>query len=193
MFPRCQLPGIFYVNGDIDVNTNAMIVGDGVTVILRPASSNPGNQLTVSGGGVVDLNRGKTPNVGSAPQKLGAWMRNEASTTYAVGHRVGEMGSTTSSLQADPNKVGIALYVIKREQYSSVAADDSSDVIKINAGAALAWAGITYAPHDNIELSGQPGHDAIGQFVSWTFKFAGERTSSRRRIAGPDESLPEAG
>ena len=182
--PQTQLPGIFYVNGDIDVNTNAMIVGDGVTVIMRPATSNPGNQLTVSGGGVVDLNRG-SPGI-SAAQKLGAWMRSEAQP-YAW--NAGQWVYQSSLEAANLNNVGIALYVIKREQFSIVAADDSSEVIKINAGAALAWDGITYAPHDNITLSGQPGHDAIGQFISWTFKFAGG-VHVAQTYAGPDESLP---
>ncbi|HLE78887.1 MAG TPA: hypothetical protein VI687_00700, partial [Candidatus Limnocylindrales bacterium] len=181
---QTQLPGIFYVNGDIDVNTNAMIVGDGVTVIMRPATSNPGNQLTVSGGGVVDLNRG-SPGI-SAAQKLGAWMRSEAQP-YAW--NAGQWVYQSSLEAANLNNVGIALYVIKREQFSIVAADDSSEVIKINAGAALAWDGITYAPHDNITLSGQPGHDAIGQFISWTFKFAGG-VHVAQTYAGPDESLP---
>jgi len=183
--PQTQLPGIFYVNGDIDVNTNAMIVGDGITVIVRPATSNPGNQMTVSGGGVVDLNRGQTP--GGSAQALGAWMR-DGTQPYAWDAGLGTW-VYSSGLEANINNVGIALYVIKREQFSIVAADDSSEVIKINAGAALAWDGITYAPHDNITLSGQPGHDAIGQFISWTFKFAGG-VHVAQTYAGPDESLP---
>jgi len=183
--PQTQLPGIFYVNGDIDVNTNAMIVGDGITVIVRPATSNPGNQMTVSGGGVVDLNRGQTP--GGSAQALGAWMR-DGTQPYAWDAGLGTW-VYSSGLEANINNVGIALYVIKREQFSIVAADDSSEVIKINAGAALAWDGITYAPHDNIVLSGQPGHDAIGQLISWTFKFAGG-VHVAQTYAGPDESLP---
>lgn len=180
--PPEQLPGIFYVNGDIDVDTNAMIVGDGVTVIVRPASNNPGNQLTVSGGGVVNLNGGKTPD--GSKQELGAWMGN-GTQPYS---QVDGKWDYSSSLNADPDMVGIALYIIKREQFSDVADDDSSDVIKINAGAALAWSGITYAPHDNIVLSGQPGHDAIGQFVSWTFKFAGG-VHVTQTYRGPDQSI----
>jgi len=94
-----------------------------------------------------------------------------------------------TALNSQPEQVGVALYVIKRSQYSSVSVDNNSDVIKVNSGAGLAWQGITYAPHDNVNLSGQPGHDGIGKIVSWTFKFAGG-TNVRQTFDGLDQSLP---
>lgn len=180
--PATQLPGIFYINGDIDIGTNAMLVGDGVTVIIRPGS---GNQMLVSGGGVVDLNRGKTP--GGTAMKLGAW------TTLGASPYVFNAGTGTwqynTSLDAGTRNVGMALYIIKRSQYSSVAVDDNTDVIKINAGAGLAWRGVTYAPHDNVTLSGQPGHAGVGQLVSWTFKFAGG-VHVTQEYEGPEDGVP---
>ena len=175
-----QLPGIFYVNGTIDVGTGAMIVGDGVTVIMRPGSS---NQLLVSGGGVVDLNRGIT----GTPRKLGAWTSLGISP---YGYNVPLVQwQYNSALESDLRNIGMALYVIKRSQYAAVAADDNSDVIKINAAGGLGWRGITYAPHDNVTLAGQPGHDGVGQLVSWTFKFAGG-TKVTQTYEGPEDGTP---
>jgi hypothetical protein len=159
-----------------------MLVGDGVTVIIRPGTN---NQMLVSGGGVVDLNRGQTP--GGTAKKLGAL------TTLGTNPYVWNAGSGTwaydSSLEANSRNVGMALYIIKRSQYSSVAVDDNTDVIKINAGAGLAWRGVTYAPHDNVTLSGQPGHAGVGQLVAWTFKFAGG-VHVTQEYEGPEDGVP---
>ena len=174
-----QLPGIFYVNGTIDVNNGAMIVGDGVTVIIRPGSS---NQLDVKAGGVVDLNRGVTG------KRLGAWTSLGASP-YGFNSGLGQW-QYTSSLESEIRNVGIALYVIKRIQYNTgAAADDNSNVIVVNASGGLGWRGITYAPHDNVTLAGQPGHDGVGQLVSWTFKFAGGTTVTQT-YEGPEDGIP---
>jgi len=89
----------------------------------------------------------------------------------------------------DQSKVGISIYVAKPSQYGIATVDANPDVIKINAGAALSWNGLMYAPHDNVILSGQPTHDAIGQFVSWTFKLDGG-TTVRQTYDGPDSALP---
>ncbi|OGN80828.1 MAG: hypothetical protein A2X23_13610 [Chloroflexi bacterium GWC2_73_18] len=176
--PSTQMPGIFYINGTVDINQSAMIVGDGVTVIIRPGSS---NQFLVSAGGVANFNRGLI----QANRRLGAWT-TDGQSTYAWGG--GQWGYDTS-MNGNLDNVGMALYVIKREQYSSVAADNSSDVIKINAAAGLAWDGYTYAPHDNIDLAGQPGHDGIGQLVAWTVKFAGG-VPVKQLYNGPEVAIP---
>jgi len=177
-----QLPGFFYLNGSINVDQGAIIVGDGITLVIRPGS---GNQMLVSAGGVVDLNRGQTPGISA--QKLGAWMRN-GSSTY-VWDATSAKWVYNTSLESDSRNVGVAIYVAKRSQYSTVAADDNTNVIKINAGAGLAWDGYTYAPHDNLALAGQPGHDAIGQFVSWTFTFSGG-TTMKQVYVGPGDVIP---
>jgi Flp pilus assembly protein TadG len=178
--PSTQLPGVFYVDGDINVNNNAMIVGDGVTIVQRPGS---GNTMTVSSGGVLDLNRGMTP--GGTHQKLGAFVKDGSSTYTWNGTR----WVYNTALESNVNAVGIALYIVKRSQYSSVATDDSSYVINITSGSGLAWDGITYAPHDNVVLSGQPGHDGVGQLVAWTFTFSGG-TNVKQTYVGPDLAIP---
>jgi Flp pilus assembly protein TadG len=174
-----QIPGVFYVNGSIDVENDAMIVGDGVSIVIRPGVS---NDLLAGAGGVVDLNTGKiTPN----RQRGGFTV--QGTLTYSCD--VAMTCTYNTALNSQLDQVGVALYVIKREQYSVVAVDDNSDVVKINSGAGLAWQGVTYAPHDNVILSGQPGHDGIGKLVSWTFKFAGG-TNVRQTFDGLDQSLP---
>ena len=182
-----QMPGVFYVNGSIDVATDAMIVGDGVSVFIRPAAGLPGgNRLLASGGASVDLNSGFTPGLGQ-DRKRGAWTTSGLSTWSCDA----SMSCTyNTALNSQPEHVGVALYVIKRVQFNpSVPTDDNTDVIKINADASLTWSGVTYAPHDNVELSGQPGHNGIGQLVSWTFKFAGG-TDVRQEYDGLDRSTP---
>ena len=178
--PATQLPGIFYVHGNIDVATNAMIVGDGVTLVMRPDA-----ELLVSGGGTVDLNRGQSP-LGTA-MKLGAWT-TLGTSSFAWNAATGTW-AYNGSMDADSRNVGMALYIVKRSQYSSVAVDDNTDIIKINAGAGLAWRGVTYAPHDNVTLSGQPGHAGVGQLVAWTFKFAGG-VHVTQEYEGPEDGVP---
>ncbi|MDQ3525281.1 MAG: Tad domain-containing protein [Chloroflexota bacterium] len=183
--PATQLPGIFYINGLIDVQSGGMIVGDGVTVIMRPHPSSDGNSLSVSGGGVVALNVGQSP-VATGSMRLGAWT-TEGVATYS--HN-GLLWLYNAALNADTDNVGIALYIVKREQYNAGVADDNNtNTIVISSGAALTWEGVTYAPHDNIKLSGQPGHNGIGQFISWTFTFTGGTTVTQT-YSGPSQEFP---
>jgi hypothetical protein len=175
--PSGQFPGIFYVTGNFDIQTNALIVADGVTVIMRPPGS-----FQPSGGGAMDLNRGKV----SAPaQKLGAWTTKGA-TPYAW------LGSWQYQASQELDKplygVGIAFYVLKPEQIGSSDAN-GSDVINVSSGSALAWTGVTYAPRDNVKIAGQPEHDGIGQLISWTFAFVGN-TNVTQTFDGVGDGLP---
>ena len=176
--PLTEKPGIFYVNGSIDVDSGAMIVGDGVTVVVHPGSSNAFN---VQNAAVVDINRGET----GTPRKLGAWTTLGASPYLPISG----VWQYQGGMEADSRNVGMAVYVIKRIQYASVPTDDNSFVIRVSADGGLAWRGVTYAPHDNVTLSGQPGHDGVGQLVSWTFKFAGG-THVIQTYEGPEDGVP---
>ena len=180
--PATQLPGIFYIDGSIDVNSGAMIVGDGVTVIFRPGI---GHEFDVTAGGVVDLNRGQTP--GGTAMRLGA-LTTLGANPYTFNSGTGQW-QYNGSMDADTRNVGMALYIVKRSQYSSVAVDDNTSIINIHAGAGLAWRGVTYAPHDNVTLSGQPGHAGVGQLVAWTFKFAGG-VHVKQEYEGPENGVP---
>lgn len=197
-----QLAGVFYVYGNatgsqhgIDVQGNGMIVGNGVTVVVipHPTAANR-NLLSLSGGAsapaVMDLNRGELGVPDASARRLGAWyVRNGVG---ASPYTCDSGGSCTydSSLEVDARKVGMAIYVVKRAQWlTGIAADNNSSVISVSAFSGLAWNGLTYAPHDNVKLAGQPGHDGIGQLVSWTFKFAGG-TNVTQTYAGPEDGLP---
>jgi hypothetical protein len=156
-----------------------MIVGNGVTVVMipHPTAANR-NLLSLAGGAsspaVMDLNRGDlgVPGVGS--HRLGAWyIRNGVGASPYTCDSGGNCTYNTA-LEADSKNIGMALYVVKRAQWlTGIADDNNSSVITVNAFSGLAWEGLTYAAHDNVKLAGQPGHNGIGQLVSWTFKFAG--------------------
>ena len=188
--PQTQLPGVFYINGTMSVKGGGMIVGDGVTLVFRPLPSpNDNGQFTAGGGasspGIVALNSTETS---------GAWTRRGVSpyTWATTGCSFGQSAcwQYTSAYQSDPTQLGMAVYVMRRDQLGgSVPADDNTSVVKINASAALTWTGITYAPHDNVSLAGQPGHQGVGQLVAWTFTFNGQ-TDVMQTYGGPDNGLP---
>jgi hypothetical protein len=119
--------------------------------------------------------------------RLGAWLTSGASP-YAWSNSQ-HRWAYQSGLNADDANVGLTLYVVKRAQYKVAAADDNSEVIKVSSGAALTWHGVTYAPHDNVTLAGQPGHDGLGQLISWTLRFVGG-SPVRQTFAGQEISVP---
>lgn len=178
--PSTQAPGIYYVTGNFDVQTDALIVGDGVTVIMRP----PGT-FQPSGGGAMDLNRGL---VVPGDQRLGAWT-TKGQTPYVHNSTRWEY-DPLGAFEADKRLygVGIAMYVLKPSQ-SGVADANGTDTIDVSSGSALAWNGITYAPHDNVKIAGQPNHDGIGQLVSYTFTFNGG-TDVTQTFDGPGDGFP---
>jgi hypothetical protein len=197
-----QLAGVFYVYGDasgpkhgVEVQGDGMIVGNGVTVVMipHPTAQNK-NLLSLSGGAsspaVMDLNRGDLGVAGVSSRRLGGWyVRNGVGASpYACDS--GGNCTYTSALEADAKNIGMALYVVKREQWlTGIAADNNTSVITVSSFSGLAWTGLTYAPHDNVKLAGQPGHNGIGQLVSWTFKFAGA-TEVTQKFTGPENGLP---
>lgn len=181
--PFGQQPGIFYITGTLNLQNDALLVGDGVTIVFRPQNSTaPG--LSPNAGGVLDLNTGAS---GVPNQQKGAYM-TDGSPTYVWNSSTSQW-AYNSSLNSDKTRVGIAIYVARPDQYGVMTPDANTNVIQVTSGSGLAWKGVTYAPHDNINLAGQPGHDGIGQFVSWTFKFAGG-TNVTQIYDGPDQSLP---
>lgn len=188
--PSTQLPGVFYVYGTITVKGGGMIVGDGVTIVVRPLPApNDNGQITAGGGtssvGIIQLN---------SANSSGAWTRRGVSpytwVSSGCSYSLPACWQYTSAYQTDPTQNGIALYVMRRDQTGqSVAADNNSNVLDITSNAALTWNGITYAPHDNVTLAGQPGHAGVGQLVSWTFTFNGG-TDVTQTYAGPQTGIP---
>jgi Flp pilus assembly protein TadG len=182
---QARQPGIFYITGSLDIQANALLVGDGVTLVLRP----PNAELLASGGGVVDLNTGASDMIaGGAPnQPRGAFL-TDGSSTYLWNPGV-DRWTYDPAVNSITDRVGTAVYVVKPAQYGDLGAESSTSVIKVNAGAGMSWAGVTYAPRDNVAIAGQPTHDGIGQVVAWTVTFDGG-TIIKQRFDGPDASLP---
>ena len=183
--PSTQYPGIIYVTGTIDVRNSALIVGDGVTVIIRPSSAGAGSsQFSPGSGGVMNLNTGRA-NSGTA-LKLGAWT-TKAASSYAWN---GSAWAYQAAQESNPQLygVGVALYVLKPAQ-AGIAMGDGTEVIQVNSGAGLSWKGVTYAPNDNVAVAGQPNHDGIGQLISWTFTFNGG-TVVTQTFDGPGDGYP---
>lgn len=185
--PASQQAGIFYVTGTLNVNNGALAVGDGVSVVLRRTSNLP--SMVANGDGAIDLNTGASDGTkGGSPNLKKAAFQTDGSYSYTF-------NATTSRWQYTANNndkanVGVAVYVVTPSQLGlSGASDANTEQIKINAGTALAWQGVLYAPRDNITLSGQPQHDAIGQFICWTVKLAGG-TTVVQTYDGPGEAAP---
>ncbi len=180
--PLTQQAGIVYITGKINVGNSALIVADGVTIVIRPDGSN--GQFSPNSGGVMDINRGLAN--GGIAQPLGAWTTKGISTYRNVGGK----WLYDSSLQNNPaiNGVGIALYVLKPTQ-AGIAAPGGTNVIAVNSGAGLSWRGVTYAPNDNVAVAGQPQHDGIGQLISWTFTFNGG-TNVTQTYEGVGDGFP---
>jgi len=188
--PASQYPGIFYVNGTITVGARAMLVGDGVTILIRPGStSSTATKLDIKSNAVVAINLGATP--GSAGAKpLGGWYWNALTQTGSSPYTFGTAWTYNAGLEADTDNRGIAIYVPRRNQYSTVAPDDNSNILNnIQAGAAMVWKGVIYAPHDNVTFAGQVGYDAVGQLVAWTVKFTGG-TAVTQQYLGPEQGVP---
>lgn len=184
--PASQQAGIFYVTGTLDVNNGALVVGDGVSIFLRETSNQPG--LTVNGSGAVDINSGASDGVaGFPPDRRKAAFQSNGSYSYSFNSTLGVWQYTASN--TDKTAVGLALYVITPAQMGNATSDANTNTIKIQAGAALAWQGVLYAPRDNIVLSGQPLHNAIGQFICWTVKIDGGATVYQT-YDGPAEGAP---
>ena len=182
--PETQQPGIFYITGALNVNNGALVVGDGVSLVLRDQVQ-PG--LVVSGGangGIVDINTGAESVLGNQVMKKAAF-KTDGSYSYTFNATLGVWEYTADN--NDKSTTGVAIYVVKPAQLGNNTSDASTASVTIGGGAALSWEGILYAPRDNIKLSGQPNHNAIGQFISWTVMITGGSTI-RQIYDGPGEA-----
>jgi hypothetical protein len=188
--PSTQQAGIFYITGTMNINNGALVVGDGVSLVLRETSNQPG--LIANGDGALDINTGATDGTkGFPPNFKKAAFQTDGSYSYSFNNTLTPPRWVYTANNNDKTNVGVAVYVVKPAQIpgGSTAVDANTDMIQIQAGAAMSWTGVLYAPHDNIILSGQPTHDAIGQFIAWTVKVAGGTTITQT-YDGPGESLP---
>jgi hypothetical protein len=185
--PATQQAGIFYITGALNVNNGSLVVGDGVSIVLRDQSQ-PG--MVVNGNGIVDINTGASDGVlGFGPNRKKAAFKTDGNYSYSWDATASPPAWAYTADNNDNSTVGVAIYVIKPSQVGVTTSDASTGSVKIAAGAALSWQGILYAPRDNITLSGQPNHNAIGQFICWTVKVAGGSTIVQT-YDGPGETAP---
>jgi Putative Flp pilus-assembly TadE/G-like len=184
--PATQQAGIFYITGTLNVGNNALVVGDGVSLVLRQTSNQPG--MFVSGSGAVDVNTGASDGTKDFPPNMKkAAFQTDGFYSYTFNTTTSRWEYTADNNAKTP--VGVAVYVVKPAQVGNLTPDANTNLVQIQAGAALSWQGVLYAPHDNITLSGQPLHDAIGQFICWTVKLAGG-TTVIQTYDGPGEAAP---
>ena len=140
------------------------------------------------GGGAVDINTGATDGTkGFGPDLHKAAFQTDGTYSYAFNTTTGLWEYTADN--NDKSRVGVAVYVIKPAQYGDLTSDANTSQIQIQAGAALSWQGVLYAARDNISLSGQPLHDAIGQFICWTVRIDGGAVVTQT-YDGPGEAAP---
>jgi hypothetical protein len=184
--PSTQQAGIFYITGTFNVNNGSLAVGDGVSLVLRQTANQP--SLTANGSASIDVNTGATDGTkGFPPDLRKAAFKTDGSYSYSFDTSSGTWQYTASN--TDKSTVGVAVYVVKPSQMGDLTTDANTDQVQVQAGSALSWQGVLYAPHDNIALSGQPLHDAIGQFICWTVKLSGG-TTVVQTYDGPGESTP---
>jgi hypothetical protein len=184
--PETQQAGIFYITGTLRVGNNSLAVGDGVSLVLRETSNQPA--LDVTGNGAIDINTGASDGTADfPPNRKKAAFKTDGSYSYTFNSTLNVWEYTANN--DDRSTVGVAVYVVKPEQTGNTTSDANTTLIRVAAGAALAWQGILYAPRDNIMLSGQPSHDDIGQFICWTVKIAGG-TTINQTYDGPGEAAP---
>ncbi|HZM72768.1 MAG TPA: pilus assembly protein TadG-related protein [Candidatus Polarisedimenticolia bacterium] len=186
--PATQQAGIFYFTGTLNVNNGSLVVADGVSLVLRKTANQP--SIQVNGTGAIDINTGASDTTpGFPPNFKKAAFQTDGSYSYTFDNTLTPPAWVYSANNADTANVGVAIYVVTPAQMGDLTADANTGQVKVAAGAAIAWQGVMYAPRDNIELSGQPLHDAIGQFISWTVKLSGGTTVTQT-YDGPGESAP---
>jgi hypothetical protein len=181
--------GIYYFTGNLDLNNNALIVGDGVTLVFSWSSSI--NKFNMNAGASISLNSGNATNNPLAANcnpncKFAGWAA-KAGAGETLPWSTGL--APTYTAPADPFVRGIAAYVCRSAGSCGSGGGPSTDILQMNSGAGIDYKGLIYAPFDNVKLAGQPTHDDIGQLVAWTVMFTGGAEISQT-FDGPDSGTP---
>jgi len=181
--------GIYYFTGNVDLNNDALIVGDGVTLVFSWSSST--NKFNMNAGASISLNSGNVTNNPLAALcnpncKYAAWTARSGgggNLSWSPGL------SPTYAPPTDPFERGIAAYVCRSAANCGSGGGPSTDILQMNSGAGIDYRGLIYAPFDNVKLAGQTEHDDIGQLVSWTVQFTGG-SDINETFDGPDQATP---
>lgn len=164
-----KMNGIYYFTGTVDLNNDALLIGDGVTLVFDDTAN-----LNMNAGATISLNHGtECDDVPTC--KFGAW---------TTGGRLNwESGADPDyTLPTDPNDRGMAIYVLKPSS-------PSTSILQMSSGSGIDFRGIVYAPWDNVKLSGQPNHRDIGQTICWTLMLGGG-VEFHQTFDGPGDERP---
>jgi hypothetical protein len=178
--------GVYYITGDLDLNNDALLLGDGVTLVFARNAD-----MDMNAGASISLNSGNATNNPLAAAcnpncKFAGW----AAKGGGGGTWTWSTGLTpTYTAPADPFVRGIASYVCRSVADCGSGGGPSTNILQMNAGAGIDYKGLIYAPFDNVKLAGQPTHDDIGQLVAWTVMFTGGSDISQT-FDGPDSGTP---
>lgn len=181
--------GIYYFTGDVDLDNNALIVGDGVTLVFSWSSSI--NKFNMNADASISLNNGditRNPLAASCNPncKFAGWTARAG----GVGNLSWSSGiGPTYASPPDPFERGIAAYVCRSAANCGSGGGPSTDILQMNSGAGIDYRGLIYAPFDNVKLAGQTEHDDIGQLVAWTVQFTGG-SEINQTWDGPDQVTP---
>jgi hypothetical protein len=161
--------GIYYITGTLDLNNDALLIGDGVTLVFAS-----GADLNMNAGATISLN--DDANCSGQNCKFAGWTtRGRLNWTSGL--------SPAYTVPTDPNDRGVAIYVMK-------AGSPSTSILQLSSGSGIDFRGLIYAPWDNVKLSGQPMHNDIGQTVAWTLMLTGG-VEFEQIYDGPADERPQ--
>ena len=182
--------GIFFVD-KLDMDNNSLLIADGVTLVFRrTGAANDG--LVMRAGAAISLNNGDLADnplaAACSPDcKYGAWSaKSNGGGTYMW---TAGLAPTYQAPPSDPFERGMAAYVCKSAADCDSGGSPSTNIFNVTSGSGIDWLGLVYAPFDNVVLSGQPGHQNVGQLVSWTLQFTGG-VEIQETFDGPDSGTP---
>lgn len=164
---QTEKPGIFYVTDQLRID-NALVWGEGVTLILRPAKNCASPVMTWPPCQAFDFSAGGGPTamILNQTESKGAWTTSGASP-YAWVSGSWEYATGVSGF-------GMAIYVVTPERACpSCTGKASSYVFDFSGSATASWNGMMYAPRDNVSLSGSSGQSAVGSIMAWTVSISG--------------------
>lgn len=165
-----QRPGIFYITGQLEINQDSFLIGDGVTLFLDSGMS----PFDPVGGLVLNHGNGNTNGIPVDEEKYGAWT-TKANATWTAADAAG----FTSWVSPGVSEVGIAIFVRRSATPTTV--------FNMSGSSPLLFNGILYGPDDNVGISGSGTQAAVGQIIGWTVTYSGN-TVIEQIYDGPDDA-----
>lgn len=174
-----QRPGIFLIDGDLDIGNNSFLIGDGVTIFFSSGATkfNPTGSIVLNNGNALNVLNQSSTVIPPAAAKFGAWTTS-GNTPWALAS--GSPVTTTWTTPTGP-EVGIATYIRKNLSGSP------TNIFQMAGQSGIIFQGVLYGPKDNIVVNGGSAQAAVGQIVGWTVSYAGNVTIAQT-YDGPAEA-----